>query len=105
MRRAGDVELSDERILGSGEFVEQVIKEADARIKYQLPVKEQHQGIDRIIAKECKDENVSIEALKAGGRCKSVSRVRAQIAIELAITHGVALAEIARRVGVSTSAV
>ena len=45
MRRSGDRELSDDRILGSGEFVERIIKEADAKIKYQLPVKEQAQKI------------------------------------------------------------
>ncbi len=43
MRRSGDRELSDDRILGSGEFVERIIKEAEAKIKYQLPVKEHHQ--------------------------------------------------------------
>jgi putative transposase len=43
LRRSGDRELSDDRILGSGEFVERIIKEADAKIKYQLPVKEQNQ--------------------------------------------------------------
>jgi len=35
MRRSGDRELSDHRILGSGEFVERIIKDAEAKIKYQ----------------------------------------------------------------------
>ena len=39
----------NERILGSGDFVEQIINEAEAQIKYQLPVKEQHQKIDEFI--------------------------------------------------------
>ena len=39
----GDRELSDDRILGSGEFVERIIKEAEAKIKYQLPVKKDDQ--------------------------------------------------------------
>ncbi len=105
MRRSGDRELSDDRILGSGEFVERIIKEADAKIKYQLPVKEQDQKIDEFIAKLCKNEKVSIQELKSASRRKEVSGVRALIAIGLVKKHGVALAEVARRVGVSTAAV
>jgi REP element-mobilizing transposase RayT len=105
MRRSEDRELSDDRILGSGEFVERIIKEAEAKIKYQLPVKEQDQKIDEFLAKLCKNEKVSIEELRSGSRCKEVSGVRALIAIELVKKQGVALAEVARRVGVSTAAV
>jgi len=41
LRRAGERELSDDRILGSGDFVEQIIKEAEANVRYQFSVKEQ----------------------------------------------------------------
>ena len=39
MRRSGNRELSDSRILGESEFVERIIKEAETKIKYQLPLK------------------------------------------------------------------
>jgi hypothetical protein len=105
MRRSGDRELSDDRILGDGEFVERVIKEAEAKIKYQLPVKEHHQKIEDYIADLCRCENVSIAELKAGGRRNEVSVVRARIALGLVKKHGVSLAEVARRVGVTTSGI
>jgi putative transposase len=105
MRRLGEHELSDERILGGGEFVERIIKEAEEKIKYQLSVSEHPQKIDELMTKICKDEKVSIEELKGGSRRKEISAVRKRIAIELVKRHGVALAEVARRVGVSTSAV
>ena len=105
LRLTGERELSDDRILGSGEFVERIIKEAEANIKYQLPVLEQSERIDEIITKICKNEKVAIEELKAGSRRRQVSRVRARIAIRLVTNHGVALAEVARRLGISTSAV
>jgi hypothetical protein len=105
MRRSGERELSDDRILGSGEFVEQIIKEAEGKIIYQLPVTEHPQKIDEFITQICKNEKVSIEELKAGSRHKEASRVRARIAIGLVRTQGVALAEVARRLGVSTSAI
>jgi len=51
------------------------------------------------MARICRSENVSIVELKAGSRRKEVSGVRARIAIGLVKRHGVALAEVARRVG------
>jgi hypothetical protein len=66
MRRSGNRELSDDRILGSGKYVERIIKEAEANIKYQLPFREHHQKIDEFIARICKSENVSLEELKGG---------------------------------------
>jgi hypothetical protein len=105
MRRSGERELSDDRILGGGEFVERIIKEAEEKIKYQLSVSEHAQKIDEFMSKICKDEKVSMKELKGGSRRKEISAVRNRIAIELVKRHGVALAEVARRVGVSTSAI
>jgi putative transposase len=105
MRRSGEHELSDDRILGGGEFVERIIREAEEKIRFQLPVSDELPKIDELMTKICKDERVSIEELKAGSRRKEVSEVRKRIAIELVKRHGVALAEVARRVGVSTSGV
>ena len=105
MRRSGERELSDDRILGGVEFVERIIKEAEPKIKFQLPVRENHQKIDDHINAICKNERVSIDELIGGNRRKEVSRVRNRIAIELVKGHGVALAEVARRVGVTTSAI
>ncbi|CAB1064334.1 hypothetical protein D1BOALGB6SA_9126 [Olavius sp. associated proteobacterium Delta 1] len=105
MRRSGERELSDDRILGSGEFVERIIKEAEGRNKFQLPVSENHQKIDEYISKICKNEKVSTDGLTGGSRRKEVSGVRNRVAIELVKGHGVELAEVARQVGVSTSAI
>ena len=105
LRRSGDRQLSDSRILGSGEFVERIIKEAETQIKYQLPFLKHHHKIDEFITEICQAENVSIEELKGGSRRKEISRVRARIAIGLVKTQGVALAEVARQLGVSTTAI
>jgi len=105
LRRTGYRELSDDRILGSGKFVERIINEAEVNIRYRFPAKDDPEKINEFIAKVCKIENISIEELKAGGRRRHASGVRAQIAIGLVETHGVSLAEVARHIGVSTSAV
>ena len=49
LRRTGDREMSDDRILGSGEFVERVIKEAQTEVRYQFSVNEQAGKIDKYI--------------------------------------------------------
>jgi chromosomal replication initiation ATPase DnaA len=82
-----------------------MIKEAEAKIRYQLPVKERQERIDEWIAKICKNEKVTLEELRGGSRRKEVSRVRGQIAILLVKEQGVACAEVARRLGVCTSAI
>ena len=68
-------------------------------------MKDQHQKINELIGNICKYEKVSIDELKAGSRRKEVSKVRMRIAIELVKTQGIALAEVARQLGVSTSAI
>ncbi len=105
LRRSAERELSDDRILGNGEFVERMIKEAEAQIRYQLPAKDQDQKIEEFITKQCQREKVSIAELTSGSRRKKVSAVRGRIAIGLVEKHGIALAEVARQVGVSTSAI
>jgi putative transposase len=65
----------------------------------------QKQRIDKFILNMCKDETVPIEEIKGGSRRRKASRVRARIAIGLVKTHGVSLAESARQLGVSTSAI
>ena len=68
-------------------------------------MKAQHQKIDEFITKLCKNEKVSIEELRSGSRRKEVSALRARIAIGLVKKHGVTLAEVARQLGVCTSAI
>ncbi len=106
--RSSEIGLSGfmRRLLtGYAIFYKRIIKEAEAKIKYQLPVKERGQKIDELITRICKKEKVSIAELKSGSRRKEVSGVRAMIAIGMVKKQGVALAEVARRVGVSTAAV
>jgi len=105
LRRAGDRELFDDRILGSGDFVERVIKEADVKVRYQFAVKENTEELNDFIDKICKSEKVTIMELKAGSRRKEASKARALISIGLVKNYGVSLAEVARRLSISTSAV
>lgn len=104
-RRRGQQELADERILGSGAFVERIIREAEARTRRQYSGKESGWKVERWIAEECKKGKVSITELRSGSRRGKLPEVRAKVARKLVEGYGITLAEVARQVGVSTSAI
>jgi len=105
LRKSSDKILSDERILGSGEFVERIIAEADSRIKYQISINERRIIAGNKIHEICKKEGVNIEELKGGSRRGKIPQVRAQLALDLVENSGLTLAETGRQLGVSTSAI
>ena len=105
MIRQGIREKSDERILGSGEFVEQLIQQSDEeRRKHFFGRENQERAID-YIRRECKDVGVNIKALKAGSRRRKISELRARLIEKLIDEFGFSLAETGRQLGVSSSAV
>ena len=104
MRRLGVREKSDERILGKGEFVDRILNEADERLKYQLAGNKGRQQIGEVIERVCEEENINSHELRMGSRRRRISQVRAQIVHQLVENFGIPLAEVARQVGVSTSA-
>jgi putative transposase len=104
-RRHGNRERFDERILGSGHFVERVIKEADERVSSGFEGIERKRKVAEMIQHICDQEGINVLELRTGSRRRSVSRVRSQLAHELVETQGIPLAEVARHVGVSTSAI
>jgi len=105
MHRIGVREKSDERILGSGEFVEQLIKQSDQTRKEQFAVYERLQHAVSYVEKICDKENVSVKALKSGSRRRKITIIRSQLAKELVEEWGLSLTETSRHLGVSPSAI
>ncbi len=104
-RRSGQKEEFDERILGGGDFVNAVLKEAEEKTNRQLKLRRSGKTIDKIIEEECKKVRVSANELKGGGRRRKVSTLRATIAKRGLDELGLSMAEIARHVGVTTSSI
>ena len=105
MRRSDIRQMGDERILGSGEFVERLLEEASQEIKHQIPNHDLLDRAEKEIRTVCKRENIEVAALRSTSRIPSVSRLRAHLAIKLVHELGLSLAETARQLGLSTSAV
>ncbi|MCP4632091.1 MAG: hypothetical protein GY855_04120 [candidate division Zixibacteria bacterium] len=105
MRKSGIKEDSDARILGSGKFVSEMIKQADKKVKYQLPQLKRQKAIKAEIKTACKSEEVTEAMLQSGSRRPPLPRLRKTIALKLVTQYGVSLAETARKLGISTSGV
>ncbi len=105
MRRSGLREKGDERILGSGEFVQHLLEEAIPEIKHQIPTHDLIDRAEKEIRTACQRENIKVDALRSASRRRPVSRLRAHLAMKLVQELGLSLAETARQLGLSTSAI
>jgi putative transposase len=104
-RRKGQREEYDERILGSGDFVNDIFQEAEKKQMRQMKIRRSGMTINNIIKEECGGTRVSRIELQAGSRRKIVSDMRAKIARRSLDELGLSMAEIARHLGVNTSSI
>jgi REP element-mobilizing transposase RayT len=104
-RRQGDKELSDERILGSGEFIDRILMQAEQQLKDQFSARERTKKVAQAIKSICKKWGVKPDELKAGGRRGYLTKARSEIIQVLVQKHGVPMASVAREIGVTTAAV
>ena len=104
-RRSGQKEASDGRILGSGGFVNAILKEAEEKTKRQLKLRRTDKTLTKSIEEECKKGRTKATKLKGGSRRRKVNALRARIAKCGVDELGLSMAEIARHVGVTTSSI
>jgi len=100
-RKKNDRLLTDERILGAGEFVRKVLEKAGGKREFLSPL-ERIERMELIIEERCRMEGISVEALAGGSRAGAISRIRSELACQFVTELGVCYAEIARHLGVST---
>ncbi|NTU58637.1 MAG: hypothetical protein HGB00_06930 [Chlorobiaceae bacterium] len=105
MRRQGLQELGDERILGSGEFVQSILDQAEETSKRQVSGSERIELMRKEIDTVCQRAGCTAEMLRSGGRRSPLPELRKEIARKFVEELGVSLAETARQIGVTTSAV
>jgi REP element-mobilizing transposase RayT len=105
MRRQGGEDSSDDRILGTCEFVERMIAEAEEQQKRRISSATAAKVVERKIRAICAKEGISVTEVKGGSRRRQVSRIRLKIARELIEGHGVPMAIVALEVGVTAAAI
>ncbi|MEI7482184.1 MAG: transposase [Elusimicrobiota bacterium] len=97
-RRSGGREIFDDRILGCGDFVESVLKEAG-----ELP--ELHILPEEIMRQVCEMTGVSKEAIIGGGKARKVVKARAVYCYLVKEKTKILGVELARELGLTCGAV
>lgn len=95
----------DTRVLGTGDFVAGILREAEERSKRQMHAGERARQADALIRQTCDREGIDERELRMGGQRRKVSKIRGRIACILSRELGMSFAEIGRRLGVCTSAI
>ena len=104
LRRTGGKVYSDERILGSSEFVKDSIVDVEEKAKETLRLNTQISNLSSLAKRICSNEGVEKEELVSGSRKREVVKSR-KIFCQIAIKRmGYSGAEVARFLGITTSA-
>ena len=91
--------------MGGGAFVSQMIDETELARKYRLVNLDREKAACDLVEQYCHEKGVSSQALSGGSRVRNVSKLRSELACKLIDELGLSFAEIARLLGVSTSAI
>ena len=73
--------------------------------KYRFSSQDREKKVEKTIQTVCKEREISIKALQNGSRIRNISQVRKILSLKLVDEYGLTLAEAARQLGVSTTAV
>jgi REP element-mobilizing transposase RayT len=105
MRKRGERQFSDERILGSGEFVEEVLAEVEGAQKEMMPLKSKRVDALEMLDSECDERGLSKAALQGGCRSREYSVLRRELSRKFVFEMGFSHADVARMLGISRPAV
>jgi putative transposase len=105
MKQRDEIPAHDERILGSDNFVNRILEEAGEKEQRQFKAKRSGRTITDIIAEKANQLGISEKALRSGNRRQKVSEARMLVAVECSEELGMTAADIARCLGVNTSAI
>jgi putative transposase len=105
LRRKDIREAFDERILGSGDFVLDLFSAAEQRTKDTLRLTGPEKSLSKLADEISKKEKITEKELRSGGRLKRISKGRKLFCREAVRDMRYQGAEVARFLGVTTSAV
>ena len=83
MRFLGMRVSSDDLILGSGKFVNNLLKDVDKKVKHQFLGQDRLKQVEQFISEVCNKENINIKELKSGSRRGTISKIISNLAIRL----------------------
>jgi putative transposase len=105
MRKANVHVKSDERILGDGDFVAQILAQADEALEKKYALKANGMDLQCIAERVAKLCDMPVESLWLEGRYRSLVYARSLLCFWAVRELGVGMASLARRLNISTAAV
>jgi len=105
LRRRGEKQVSDERILGDGDFVEEILAESGDMGKENLRVGQKRVKLMSLAERVCKEHGVNLEELRSGSRRHAVVEARQELSRLAVVVHGYSGADVARYLGVTNSCI
>ncbi len=105
LRRREEKTLFDQRILGDGEFVADIIARSQERLKDTLRFSSVKPAISSVGEKICKEYDLSPGELRSGSRRRAVVQARGVLSWIAVREMGYSGADVARYLGVSNSCV
>jgi hypothetical protein len=104
-RKAGIFEKSDERILGDGDFVNQVLLTAKEEIEKKYKLAAQGYDLDKITSKVCDVMQLEQFNIWATGKQRTLVEARSLLCYWAVRDIGITMAELARRLNLSLSGI
>lgn len=104
IRNRKDRVLTDERVLGTGKFVKDLVEKATSQ-KERLSPSERFEKMQTIIRARSAAEHITPEAIESGSRFGALVRIRSELALQLVTELGLSYAEIAPCLGITASGV
>jgi len=105
LRRAGRKAYSDDRVLGSSDFVQTVLFEAEEKVQETLRLNLKITDLSTLAGKICESVGIEESDLRSGLRKRPITKARRLFALIAVKKMGYSGAEAARFLGVTTSAV
>ncbi len=105
LRQTGEEVEHDSRILGGSDFVREILKEADRKLRRQMHLGGGKMDLQQVIRKMCQEGGIRESELRRGVQRREVSRLRGRIAYVFCRERGISMAEAARELGVCATAI
>jgi putative transposase len=105
IRHKGNRLAADARILGGGDFVESLLAQSTDQVRASLRVRHRTADLGPLARRIVAKEGVTESELRSGSRRRPASQARRIFCLEAITRLGISGAEVARFLGVTTSAV
>ncbi|MGQ9695769.1 MAG: hypothetical protein ACUVWV_13620 [Thermodesulfobacteriota bacterium] len=79
LRKKGESGAYNERILGDGDFVQAILKEADQKVARQIRAGREAGLLVKILREKCREAGVNEIELRSGSRRRAVSELRGKL--------------------------